>query len=44
MVDVLDVVLERAQPEVRAHLQRIANAESLAGTERERRSFPLAYQ
>jgi len=44
MVNALDVVPEKAQPAVKAHLQRIANAESRTNAERERRSFRLAYQ
>jgi transposase-like protein len=42
--NVLDVVPQRAQDEVKAHLQRIASAESRAAAERERRSFRLAYR
>lgn len=42
--NVLDAVPEKAQPEVKAHLQRIAGAESRATAERERRAFRLAYQ
>lgn len=42
--NVLDVVPEKAQVEVKAHLQRLASAESRALAERERRSFRLAYQ
>lgn len=41
--NVLDAVPDKAQPEVRAHLQRIAAAESRAAAERERRAFHLAY-
>jgi transposase-like protein len=42
--NVLDVVPEKAQLEVKVHLQRIASAESRAAAERERRNFRLAYQ
>lgn len=44
MVNVLDAVPEKAQPAVKAHLQKIANADSRATAEGERRSFRLAYQ
>jgi transposase-like protein len=44
LVNVLDVVPEKAQPEVKAHLQRIANAESRAAAERERRAFRVKYR
>jgi len=42
--NVLDVVPEQAQPEVKARLQRIAGATSRANAERARRSFRLTYQ
>lgn len=41
--NVLDAVPERAQPEVKAALQRIAGAESRASCERERAAFRRAY-
>ena len=41
--NVLDAVPEKAQPAVKAHLQRIAAAESRRDAERERRAFRLAY-
>jgi putative transposase len=44
LVNVLDVVPEQAQPAVKAHLQRLANATSRAKAEQERRSFRVAYQ
>jgi len=40
----LDVVPEKAQPEVKAHRQRLAGAASRAAAEHERRRFRLAYQ
>jgi transposase-like protein len=42
--NLIDTVPEKAQPEVKAHLQRIVNAESRAAAERERRAFRLAFQ
>lgn len=42
--NVLDVVPEKRQPEVKAHLQRIAAAETRADAERLRRAFTRAYQ
>jgi len=44
MRNLLDAVPEKAQPEVKAHLQRVVNAESRAAAERERRAFRLAFQ
>jgi transposase-like protein len=41
--NVLDTVPEKAQPEVRAHLQRLAGAESRSDAERERWAFRLAF-
>lgn len=41
--NVLDAVPEKAQPEVKAALQAIANAESRAAAERGKRAFHLAY-
>lgn len=42
--NVLDVVPLKAQPEVKAHVQRIAAAPARAEAERERRAFQLAFQ
>jgi putative transposase len=42
--NVLDAAPEKAQHKVKAHLQRVAGAESRATAERERRAFRLAYQ
>lgn len=44
MVNVLDAVPLKAQPEVKGHLQRIANAESRAKAEQERAAFRRTYQ
>ncbi len=44
LVNVLDAVPAQAEAEVKAHLQKIAGAESHAAAERERRRFRLAYQ
>lgn len=41
--NVLDAVPEKVQPEVKAALQAIANAESRAAAERGKRAFRLAY-
>jgi transposase-like protein len=41
--NVLDTVPEKAQPEVKAHLQRLAGADSRSDAERERRAFRLAF-
>ena len=41
--NVLDMVPEKAQPEVKAHLQRLAGADSRSDAERERRAFRLAF-
>jgi transposase-like protein len=41
--NILDAVPLKAQPAVKAHLQRIANAESRAAAERERRRFRATY-
>lgn len=43
LVNVLDAVPEQAQPEVKAHVQRVAAAASRADAERERRAFRLAF-
>jgi len=42
--NVVDAVPRKAQPAVRAHVQRVAAAESRGAAERERRAFRLAYQ
>lgn len=44
LVNVLDAVPEKSQPDVKAHLQKIASAKSRAKAEQERRSFRLKYQ
>jgi len=44
IVNVLDAVPLKAQPDVKAQLQKIANAESRAVAEKARRSFRLTYQ
>jgi transposase-like protein len=43
MRNILDAVPDKAQPVVKVHLQRIANAESRAAAERERRRSRTAY-
>jgi transposase-like protein len=42
--NIVDAVPLKAQPEVKAAVQRIASAESRAAVERDRRRFRLAYQ
>lgn len=44
IVNVLDAVPEKAQPEVKVHLQKLATTDSRATAEKERRSFRLTYQ